>query len=290
MNKFAISVLDIIPMRSEASDRAEQVSQMRFGEVCQVLEVSENQKWFKIRTFLDSYEAWVDALQLQSISGNFYEKYTKNLHLHSQVSSIHAICFALDEKNKFENGTFLSKGAWLPFFEVKKDKNLLKPRDTYFFEINETKYRFRGDVFKNEACSSQELIARALAYRNIPYLWGGRSFWGADCSGFVQEVFKSCNTFLPRDAYQQAQIGEKITYENLQTGDLAFFQREGRVIHVGIVWLKRKKIYIVHARGFVRVDTLDNTGIWDKNAQIYSHYNHSFVRVPPKAGRLWQDF
>lgn len=287
---FAISILDIVPMRSEASDRAEQVSQLRFGEVCQVLEVSENQKWFQIRTFLDNYEAWVDALQLQSISENFYEKYTKNLHLHGKVSSIHAICFALDEKNKFENGTFLSKGAILPFFEVKKDKSHFKPRDTYFFEIDATKFRFRGDIFKNDNLNFQELISRALAYRNIPYLWGGRSFWGADCSGFVQEVFKSCDTFLPRDAYQQAQIGEKVAFENLQTGDLAFFQREGRVIHVGIVWLKRKKTYIVHARGYVRVDILDSTGIWDAFAQNYSHSNHSFRRISLKPSNHLQDF
>ncbi|GAB4134153.1 MAG: C40 family peptidase [Raineya sp.] len=275
---FAISILDIVPMRGEASDRAEQVSQLRFGEVCTILEISENQKWTKIRTFLDGYEAWVDTLQLKTVSQTYYEQYIAHIYQHKVVSNIHAVCFALDEKNKFSQGTFLSKGAILPFFSIKKDKNLLKPRDTYFFEIDAMQYRFRGDIFKNE-CNWQELIARALAYRNIPYLWGGRSFWGADCSGFVQEVFKSAGIFLPRDAYQQVEIGENIEFEHLQSGDLAFFQREGRVIHVGIVWLKNKKKHIVHARGFVRVDILDNTGIWDEKAQSYSHYNHSFKRI-----------
>ena len=276
---FAISILDIVPMRGEASDRAEQVSQMRFGEVCTILEISENQKWTKIRTFFDNYEAWVDTLQLKIISKEYYEQYTTNTHQHQVVSSIHAACFALDEKRNFAKGTFLSKGAILPFFQIKKDKDLLKPRDTYFFRIDDVSYRFRGDIFKNEALNNQTLISRALAYQNIPYLWGGKSFWGADCSGFVQEVFKSMGFFLPRDAYQQAEKGENIDFNNLKSGDLAFFQREGRIIHVGMVWLKNKQVRIIHARGCVRVDKLDTIGIWDENAQNYSHYNHSFKRV-----------
>lgn len=284
---FAISVLDIVPMRSEANDRAEQVSQMRFGEVCKILEVSENQKWLKIRTFSDNYTAWVDTLQLQKISQEFYEKYCQHLHQHRVVSSIHAICFRLDGKKNFVEGTFLSRGAVLPFFTVKKDKSPIKPRDTYFFEIDQTLYRCRGKVFKNECIDRQELISRALAYKNVPYLWGGRSFWGADCSGFVQEVFKSIGVFLPRDAYQQAEIGESIAFENLQSGDLAFFRREERVSHVGIVWVKNKQLYIIHARGAVRIDCLDSTGIWDANAQSYSHYNHSFRRIDVSQAKIY---
>lgn len=279
ISSFAICLLDIVPLRAEASDRAEQVSQLRFGEVCTILEISENQKWLKINTFFDNYEAWVDILQLQEISRDYYEKYTQNLDLHHVVSSIHAVCFALDEKRNFQKATFISKGAVLPFFEVRKDKNILKPRDTYFFEINNTKYRFRGEVFKQNVFSPQELISRALAYQNIPYLWGGRSFWGADCSGFVQEVFKSFGLILPRDAYQQAEKGDLVSLEELTSGDIAFFQREGRIIHIGIVWVKKKQIRIIHARGCVRVDTLDSTGIWDAEAQNYSHYTHSFKRI-----------
>jgi len=152
--------------------------------------------------------------------------------------------------------------------------------------VDKTLYRFRGDIFKNEGLSPQELVSRALAYQNIPYLWGGKSFWGADCSGFVQEVFKSMGIFLPRDAYQQAEKGEEIAFENLRSGDLAFFQREGRVTHVGIVWVKNKKAHIIHARGYVRVDSLDQRGIWDANAQMYSHYKHSFRRVGEAKPRL----
>lgn len=276
---FAICLLDIVPLRAEASDRAEQVSQLRFGEVCTILETSENQKWLKISTFFDNYAAWVDALQVASISEEYYKRYTQNLDAHRVVSSIHALCFALDLKRNFQKGTFLSKGAILPFFELRKDKNILKPRDTYFFEINNTKYRFRGETFKNNVFSPQELISRALAYQNIPYLWGGRSFWGADCSGFVQEIFKSFGLILPRDAYQQAEKGDPVSFEELKSGDIAFFQREGRIIHVGIVWIKNKQARIIHARGCVRVDTLDTKGIWDTKVQNYSHYTHSFKRL-----------
>lgn len=278
MFPFGISVLDIVPIRAEPSDKAEQVTQLRFGEVVEVLEVSENQKWLKIRNFLDKYIGWVDYLQIKPISEKFFERYTQNIDAHAVVSSIHAQAIELDNKRNFVSTTWISKGAILPFYKVREDKSIIKPRDIYFFEIDSTRFRFRGKVYNLKNFSEKECISRALAYQNVPYLWGGKSFWGVDCSGFVQELWKTFGVFIPRDAYQQADFGTKIGFSDLKTADVAFFQRENRVIHTGIVWIKNKHIHIIHARGRVRVDKLDETGIFDVENQSYSHFNHSFRR------------
>jgi hypothetical protein len=279
MFPFGICLLDIVPLRADPSDKAEQVTQLRFGEVLEVLEISENQKWLKVQNFLDKYVGWVDALQIKPISESFFERYTQNLTAHAIVSSIHAQAIELDEKRNFVNTTWISKGAILPFYQIRKDKAIIKPRDTYFFEIDSISFRFRGNVYSRNEFSDKDLVNRAMAYQNVPYLWGGKSFWGLDCSGFVQEVWKTFGIYLPRDAYQQANLGTEVKFSDLKTADIAFFQRENRVIHTGIVWVKNRVIHIIHARGRVRVDRLDETGILDVETQTYSHFNHSFRRI-----------
>jgi len=278
----AICLLDIVPIRREASDKSEQVSQLRFGEPLEIKEVSENKKWFKIATLLDSYEGWVDSLQIKPVSSEYFQSYQKNIHKHQIVSSIQASCYLLDSKKNITEAIYLSKGGLLPFFEIKIDKkNPLKPKNKAFFEIDRKIYWYKGSIYNNpDALTGIEVVSRALAYKNIPYLWGGKSVWGADCSGFVQEVFKSFSKLIPRDAYQQAETGEKVLdFKDIKTGDLVFFQRENRVIHVGIAWIKQKKLQIIHARGQVRVDILDQTGILDAEKQEYSHHLHSISRI-----------
>ena len=110
----------------------------------------------------------------------------------------------------------------------------------------------------------------AKEFLNAPYLWGGKSFFGVDCSGFTQLVYKVNNVKLPRDAYQQAEVGEALSFvEESQPGDLAFFENaEGRIIHVGIMLDDQK---IIHASGKVRIDTLDSTGIFNQEMNKHTH-------------------
>lgn len=116
----------------------------------------------------------------------------------------------------------------------------------------------------------ESVALTAKEFLNVPYLWGGKSFFAVDCSGFTQLVYKVHNIKLPRDTYQQAEVGEALTFvEESQLGDLAFFENpEGKIIHVGIMLDNQK---IIHASGKVRIDTLDSTGIFNKELNKHTH-------------------
>lgn len=116
----------------------------------------------------------------------------------------------------------------------------------------------------------ESIALTAKEFLNVPYLWGGKSFFAVDCSGFTQLVYKVHNIKLPRDTSQQVDVGESLTFvEESQPGDLAFFENpEGKIIHVGIMLDNQK---IIHASGKVRIDTLDSTGIFNKEMNKHTH-------------------
>ena len=118
----------------------------------------------------------------------------------------------------------------------------------------------------------------AVDFLNVPYLWGGRNFFGIDCSGFTQLVYKIKDIKLPRDAYQQAECGFVLDFiEEAEPGDLAFFENEeGRIIHVGIMLENQK---IIHAHGKVRIDQLDSVGIFNKDQNKHTHRLRFIKRI-----------
>ena len=126
--------------------------------------------------------------------------------------------------------------------------------------------------------SSKSLIEHAKGFLAAPYLWGGKSIWGCDCSGFVQVVYKLMGIQLPRDAYQQAELGDTIEFHTMiEEGDLAYFAKEdGRINHVGICMKDGK---IIHASGEVRIDSLDQQGIFNADLNKYTHELRLIKRV-----------
>jgi cell wall-associated NlpC family hydrolase len=115
-------------------------------------------------------------------------------------------------------------------------------------------------------------------YLNAPYLWGGKTPFGIDCSGFTQMVYKLNGYNIYRDASQQATQGEALSFiEESEPGDLAFFDNnEGSITHVGIIM---KDNYIIHAHGCVRIDRLDHTGIFNNEMNTHTHKLRVIKRI-----------
>jgi gamma-D-glutamyl-L-lysine dipeptidyl-peptidase len=225
-----ICIVTVAPVRAEGSDKAEIVTQILFGESADILEVNKN--WTKIKMHYDGYEGWMDTKQLKLVTDEDLAK-RKVTVVTEDFSSV------LMNDGK----TLLSMGSEVEFPAVASRRS--------------------HDVRESIALTAKEFL-------NVPYLWGGKSFFAVDCSGFTQLVYKIHDIKLPRDTSQQVEVGESLTFvEESQLGDLAFFENpEGKIIHVGIMLDNQK---IIHASGKVRIDTLDSTGIFNKEMNKHTH-------------------
>ena len=243
---FGICNLSIIPLRNENNDRCEMVSQVLFGEHFEVL--GQNKQWSKVKLHYDEYIGWIDTKQFQEISKVDFEILSKE----ELKFNLDLVQFVTNDKNLFLPITL---GASLSFLNI----------DT----INVDKFTFDGAQI-SQIKPKTSLIETALLYLNAPYLWGGKTPFGVDCSGFTQMVYKLNGYKLLRDASQQAGQGEVLSFiEESEPGDLAFFDNdEGKIIHVGILL---ENNCIIHASGKVRIDRLDHLGIYNETTQKHSH-------------------
>ncbi|MCC6570307.1 MAG: C40 family peptidase [Chitinophagales bacterium] len=137
-----------------------------------------------------------------------------------------------------------------------------------------------SEYFPAETDPLHSLVDTARLFLDTPYLWGGRNFMGIDCSGFTQVVFRARGKYILRDAYQQAEQGERVELGDAANGDLAFFANSsGRMIHVGILMVEDGETRIIHASGKVRIDRLDKEGIYNEDTASYSHQLHHLQRI-----------
>ncbi len=243
---FGICNLAIIPLRAEPSDRSEIVSQVLFGEHFEIIETRK--QWSKIKLHFDNYEGWVDSKQYQIITDSDF----KNLSKESIVLNSDLIEYITGKNNLLIP---IPLGASLSF--------LNHP------EINLEEFDFEGSKIEGIKPKAN-LIETAFMYLNAPYLWGGKTPFGIDCSGFTQMVYKLNGYSLARDASQQSNQGEALSFiEESEPGDLAFFDNEeGNIIHVGIIMQDN---YIIHASGKVRIDRLDHLGIYNAETNRHTH-------------------
>jgi hypothetical protein len=239
--QYGICNLSIVPLRNEPNDTSELVSQVLYGEIFKVIE--QRKKWSKIRLAFDKYEGWIDNKQYVEINEAYYESLNKE----APALSTDLVEFIVDENQQL--------------FPV--------PLGTSLNGLSLLKHHYDGNSIntKNE---KSNLIQTAFLYLNSPYLWGGKTPFGIDCSGFTQMVYKLNGYKLLRDASQQATQGEALSFiEESEPGDLAFFDNnEGVIIHVGIIM---KDNYIIHAHGKVRIDRLDHSGIYNVDKQTHTH-------------------
>lgn len=247
MNK-AIGQVSVAPVRKEPSDASEMVTQLLFGELCEVLETKK--QWIKIKIKFDNYEGWVDSKQILNIEE---EKFSEFLHSTAYISEPFSLLVNNNQPFPITIGSEIHQ---------LNENNILELTPNHKFIVEEN--------LISQKLEKDKILEIAFKYINTPYLWGGKTPYGIDCSGLTQMVYKVAGYKLPRDAYQQAEIGQVLSFiEEAEPGDLAFFENEeGKIIHVGFILPNQK---ILHAHGKVRIDSLDYTGIFNSELNRYTH-------------------
>lgn len=239
--RYGICNLSIVPLRIEPSDKSELVSQVLYGDIFKVLE--QRKSWSKIQLSFDEYEGWIDNKQFVELPQ--------------------------DEYNNFKNETLKLSSDLVEFVQNENDQLLAIPIGSVLNGLKFLGHKHDGS-FVNSIQSKDHIAITAFNYLNSPYLWGGKTPFGIDCSGFTQMVYKLNGYKLLRDASQQATQGDVLSFiEESEPGDLAFFDNdEGQIVHVGIIL---KDNYIIHAHGKVRIDRLDHSGIYNVDTNKHSH-------------------
>ena len=239
--QYAICNLSIVPLRLEPTDTSEMVSQVLYGEYFKILE--ERGKWSRVRTAFDSCEAWIDNKQYHKISEEDYNRFETE----EPILSADLIEFISGEN---QNLIPIPLGSVLNFTSI----------------LNHAHSGTKTSGKKEK----DSLIETAFLYLNAPFLWGGKTPFGIDSSGFTQMVYKLNGYCLSRNAADQAKQGESLSFiEESEPGDLAFFDnKEGVITHVGIMMNDN---YIIHADGKVRLDRIDHSGIYNADIRRHTH-------------------
>lgn len=238
---YGICHLSIVPVRVQPEHAGEMHTQLLYGDHFKVVE--SRKYWSRIRVAFDGSEGWIPNSQYRSLDKNEYGELEA---LKTQGFAADLVSFASD--NNILLPVLLGSAAQA------------SPLLGHSFEGNLT----------NGSAAKDQLIRTALLYLNAPYLWGGKTPFGIDCSGLSQMVYRINGFNLKRDAHEQATQGQPLSFiEESEAGDLAFFDnKEGVIDHVGIIMDDN---YIIHAHGKVRIDRIDHTGIFNSEEGRYSH-------------------
>lgn len=262
--KAGICIWSSAVLRAEASHRSEMVSQLLFGETYTILDSTP--EWYKIRTTDCDYEGWLYYKQHFAISEDEYAMYLSQPHYIVRDTFL----YVREAETNIAFPIFIGSQFPVP------DNGAFRLGDKHYkVELPEPTEAPRHEGLSE---AQDKLLDFAFHYLNAPYLWGGRTPAGIDCSGFVQNVYHSLGVRLPRDASQQVDYGENVDFvDEARIGDLAFFENEeGAIIHVGIVCGYRQ---IIHSSGHVQINTLDSTGIFRADTGKYTHQLRIIKRI-----------
>ena len=237
---YGICGLSLVPLREVAQFDAPLISEVLYGELFEV--ISTNKKWSNVK-LADGAVGWIDNEQYIVITNEEFAKLSKQepktaVDLVEFILKDNDILFPISIGSTIQNCAFLG-------------------------------HRFEGQT-SGASVQKNNIPKTAFTFLNTPYRKGGKSPFGIDAAGFAQIVYKICGIMLPRTAAEQSTQGEVLSFiEESEPGDLAFFDdEEGTIIHVGIVL---ENNYIIHVAGQVRVDRLDQTGIFNIEKNMHTH-------------------
>ena len=269
MKEWVVNRCTVTPVRMEPSEGSEQLTQLLFGEVCQVLE--RLPRWNKIRSTVDGQTGWVDFKMVTSIG---------NEAKGDEAKGIGVVAVPIAAATDMETGEelMLTLGTRLPnyahgTFEVLGKKYLINPACVSHLEDalqaigHPAGYRLEG--------KGEEVCTIAQTLLNAPYLWGGKNAMGIDCSGFTQVVYSVFGVNLLRNAREQITQGTPVaSLAEAQAGDLAFFDhadRDPKATNISHVGLLLDKQTIIHCSGCVHVDYIDDMGIHLPDGELTHH-------------------
>ncbi|NMB71809.1 MAG: C40 family peptidase [Bacteroidales bacterium] len=248
--KYGICPVSCLPLRAAPDEKSEMVSMLLFGELFEVRKTEQG--WYQVCTEYDGYCGWLSGSVVHFISG---EEYT---------------CHAAECKTLIKP-EFIIPEEYPDYPFMILPGSSLPPFSGNSFILAGKIFRHGGTLVINEGKVNPllQVTETALMFLNAPYLWGGRSLFGVDCSGFVQVVFKTAGIRLPRDASQQAHMGEPISFREARSGDIAFFgPSPEKITHTGIFLGPGR---FIHASGKVRIDSIDEKGIFSEETKQNTH-------------------
>ena len=248
MKNYGVCNLNAVAMRTEPDSASEMHTQVLFGETFSIED--ETAGFYQIKTDYDDQQGWIAKHQVCLVDTEEHRR----IFAAEKTFTNELVSFLTETDSML---TPLSLGAVLP--DIVNNE----------FTIGDHAYFFEGES-KYGVYEKSQIVKSAFLYINSPFLHGGRTPFGIDSAGLIQMIYKINGHYLPRKSHEQAKLGEVLSFiEESEPGDLAFFDNdEGEIIHVGILL---ENNYIIHCHGKVRLDRLDQSGIFNVDTHRHTH-------------------